>query len=200
MKTFAVCILTVSLMAALTCGLTACQRQSGQTAVPKETSETQATVPSETAAQEENTPAETEGGSDMAGLANPWTEFQDMDEASEAAGFDFKIPALSNYVIRVIPGEMIEVTYPRNETEDIILRRSPNIGDSWDISGDYDNYPKNETLKVREVEVNIRKAGDIIYVAGFIADDGIYNMSSRDGITEKEIADILGDIIELNMK
>lgn len=141
------------------------------------------------------------GAAAEAALANPWMDCgMDLEKAVELAGFDLKIPALSNYTVRVIPGDTIEVTWPRSETESIALRKSINEPETGDISGDMTEYPKNVVMDVGGVEVTLRGEGDTIHVASFMAFDGAYSVSCAAGMAKSEVAQILKEVIAVNAK
>ena len=134
-------------------------------------------------------------------IRNPWIDCQDdMEMAVEKAGFDFEIFPLSNYTVSVIPDTMIQVKYPRNEFESIVIRKSPIVPESGDISGDFTKYPETDTLEIGGVEVEVRKDGDLIYAASFAAFDGAYSVSCSAGMTEAEVTSILEELLEANSK
>ena len=136
-----------------------------------------------------------------AGMANPWVDCgADMAKAVKAAGFEFAIPALSNYTVRAIPGEMIEVRYPRNETDTIILRKSPMEPDEGDISGDETEYPRKGTADLNGVEVSVRGDGKTVYVASFVAFDGSYSIGCTAGMTAQEALQIVKEVLAANAK
>lgn len=139
---------------------------------------------------------------ESAALANPWVDCQgDMEKAAEVAGFEFAIPALSNFTVAAIPGEMIEVRYPRSETETIELRKSPMEPDEGDISGDFNEYPGSAVIELENgVEVAVRGAGDRAYVASFVAFDGAYSIRCEAGMTRDEVVQIIGELLEANAK
>lgn len=136
-----------------------------------------------------------------AGRANPWVDCgADMAKAVKAAGFEFAIPELSNYVVRAIPGKLIEVRYPRNETDTIILRKSPMEPDEGDISGDETEYPKKGTADLNGVEVSVRGDGKTVYVASFVAFDGSYSIGCTAGMTAQEALQIVKEVLAANAK
>lgn len=136
-----------------------------------------------------------------AGLANPWVDCgADMAKAVQTAGFEFAIPALSNYTVRAIPGQMIEVCYPKNETDTVILRKSPMEPDEGDISGDATEYPKKGTADLNGVEVNVRGDGETVYVASFVAFDGSYSVGCTAGMTSDEALQLVKEVLAANAK
>ena len=132
-------------------------------------------------------------------LEEPWVYCRDdMVEAVEIAGFTFNIPPLSNFTVAVIPGEMIRVTFPRDEFDSIVVCKSPCEPEEGDISGDHSEYPETGLITVNKVDVSVRRDGDIIYVATFTSVDGTYCVSCTAGMTETEVTQILAELMEVN--
>jgi len=88
-------------------------------------------------------------------MANPWIDYQSLEEAAAAADVSIAIPekALSaldaeaaNY--RAIPGSLLEVIC-RNQAGDEVLRirKAPAGAEDGDISGDYNSYEQVEELE-----------------------------------------------------
>ena len=88
-------------------------------------------------------------------MANPWIDYQSLEEAAAAADVSIAIPekALSeldaeaaNY--RAIPGSLLEVIC-RNQAGDEVLRirKAPASAEDGDISGDYNSYEQVEELE-----------------------------------------------------
>lgn len=88
-------------------------------------------------------------------MANPWIDYQSLEEAAAAADVSIAIPekALSeldaeaaNY--RAIPGSLLEVIC-RNQAGDEVLRirKAPASAEDGDISGDYNSYEHVEELE-----------------------------------------------------
>lgn len=134
-------------------------------------------------------------------LEEPWVYCRDdMTEAVEIAGFSLNIPPLSNFTVAVIPGEVIQVTYPRDEFDSIVVCKSPYIPEEGDIHDDNSEYPETSVITVREVDVSVRRDGDAIYMAAFTAADGIYSVSCTAGMTETEVTQTIAELMEANAK
>lgn len=211
-------LLSVLLLLTLTVGLTACAGEEGFASDPIQTTETDS-VPEPTqepepdsvpgSSQEPEAEPETwttedpelswESGS--VELEEPWVYCgDDMAEAVKIAGFNLSMPPLSNFTVAVIPGEMIEVTYPRDEFDKIVVRKSPGEPEEGDISGDDNEYPETGVITVNGADVSVRRDGDTIYVAAFTAADGVYCVSCAAGMTEKEVTQTLAELMEANAK
>lgn len=125
------------------------------------------------------------------GLANPWTDcLQDMNCAKKIAGFNFPLK-LSNYTIRAMQ-DMIEITYPLDETRYVTIRKSQKYSGNGDTSGDYNNYPVSKKIFINDVPFYIRGDNDIdkIYVMNFSASKGYYSARCENGMTVDEIKGI----------
>ena len=95
-----------------------------------------AKTPEESAAPEK-APEESE---ELVGMANPWTEFDSLEDAEAAAGFRFPQPkwdvAYDSVAYRVMDG-IIEIIYAQGDGQVMTLRKG---ADDTDISGDYNDY------------------------------------------------------------
>lgn len=133
-------------------------------------------------------------------LENPWVDFgTDLDAAAEAAGIALAIPALSNYSVRVIPGEMIEVRYPRDDASEIELRKSLTEPESGDISGDFTEYPESAIVELESgVEVYTRGREGLVCVAAFVAFDGAYSVRCEAGMSQDEALQIVDELLTVN--
>ena len=214
MKYFTKNLLAVFLVLTLTVGLTACANETASVSDPtvdpvsETTREPESDPELETTREPESDPElettwepapDPDSGNDE--LENPWINCRDdMAEAVEKAGFDFYIMPLSNFTVAVIPDEMIQVTFPRDEFDSIVLRKSPYEPEEGDISGDNNEYPETGVITVDGVDVRVRRDGDTIYVAAFTAVDGTYCVSCTAGMTEAEVTQTLTELMEVNAK
>ena len=211
-------LLSALLLLTLTVSLTACSGEEGYASDPIQTTETDS-VPEPTQEPEpgsmpepfqeseiepeiwatEDSELSWESGS--VELEEPWVYCgDDMAEAVAMAGFALSMPPLSNFTVAVIPGEMIEVAYPRDEFDKIVVRKSPSEPEEGDISGDDNEYPETGVITVNGVDVSVRRDGDTIYVAVFTAADGVYCVSCTAGMTETEVTQTLAELMEANSK
>ncbi len=93
-----------------------------------------------------------ENNEEVAGLANPWTDCQTIEEAKGIAGFDVEYPSLDdleNVELRAMEG-MIEIKYSWTwlpEWEYVVLRKGKGLDD---ISGDYNNYEVTTDMVVND--------------------------------------------------
>ena len=89
-----------------------------------------------------NQAAEQEKKSQTTAIANPWSDWESIEEAEAAIGFTFGLPEViaDSYhavSIRTLNNELIEVVY-RDESFEVCVRKQK--GEGQDISGDYNQY------------------------------------------------------------
>ena len=100
-------------------------------------------------------------------IANPWSEFDSLEEAEADALLQIKLPeSYQNFdhrIYRSMHGEMLEIIYQNADgQEGFRIRKSHDVGD---ISGDYTSYAQEKTLTSGGRSVTIRGNGDTISVA-----------------------------------
>ncbi|MCI1273982.1 MAG: hypothetical protein LKG27_06090 [Clostridiaceae bacterium] len=123
----------------------------------------------------------------MIGMPNPWKDCNDdLKCAAKVAGFEFPM-TLSNYTVRAMK-DMIQITYPLDETRDLVVRKSSTETNNGDISGDYNEYPIKEQVSLPNgVIVHIRRDKKLVYVMYFSAESGYYSINCDKGMTMKEV-------------
>lgn len=127
-------------------------------------------------------------------IPNPWLECgDDISCGANKAGFNFPL-RVKNYSVRAM-NDMIEITFPLNRKRVITVRKSQIYNGQADengikdISGDYNNYPVNKTVKIDNgVSFNVRGKENKFYVVNFAAETGYYSISCKKGLTIKDIA------------
>lgn len=100
-------------------------------------------------------------------MANPWSEFDSLEEAEADADVEIALPEsyqrFDHRIYRAMRGEMLEVIYQDADgQEGFRIRKSHDVGD---ISGDYTSYAQEKTLTSGGRSVTIRGNGDTISVA-----------------------------------
>ena len=129
-------------------------------------------------------------------LPNPWTDCgDDISCGAKSAGFNLPI-RVQNYTVRAMK-DMLEVTFPLNKIfkkRMVTLRKSQlaqgieEINGFKDISGIYENYPVNKTIKLNNgVLSNVKGIKNKFYVANFGAETGYYSFYSKSGLNRKDI-------------
>ena len=104
---------------------------------------------------------------DSVQIANPWSEFDSLEEAEADADVEIALPEsyqrFDHRIYRAMRGEMLEVIYQDADgQEGFRIRKSRG---SEDISGDYTSYAQEKTLTSGGRSVTIRGNGDTISVA-----------------------------------
>ena len=89
-----------------------------------------------------NQVAEQAQASQAVAIANPWSDWDSIEEAESVIGFSFGLPEViaDSYTavnIRTLNNELIEVVY-RDENFEVCVRKQK--GEGLDISGDYNKY------------------------------------------------------------
>ena len=89
-----------------------------------------------------NTAAEQETITQTTAIANPWSDWDSVEEAEAAVGFSFGLPDViadhfTATVFRTMNDELIEIIY-RDQDAEICVRKK--AGEEQDLSGDYNQY------------------------------------------------------------
>lgn len=100
-------------------------------------------------------------------IANPWSEFDTLEEAEADAGVEITLPesyqGFNHRIYRSMHRQMIEVIYQDADgREGFRIRKSRDFGD---ISGDYTRYDQEKTLEIGDRFVVTHGNGDAISVA-----------------------------------
>ena len=128
----------------------------------------------------------------MVGMANPWVDFGTPEEASKATGFTMEVPdkfdGNPRTLVQAIKNEMMQVFYSDKAiglegTKKTIIRKSNKKGD---ISGDYNDYKKTETVKVNDIEATFKGDGTKVFNITWTAGDYSYAIMSDTGISSGE--------------
>ena len=119
------------------------------------------------------------------GLANPWIETEDLQEAIQFSGVkldppvDAALPEQMNFwKYRAMEGT-IEVLY-ESVNDELIVRKSNNTQEE-DISGDYNNYSKTWDLTLKGLTLQCSGDGESINKALFSAGDYRYSINMNPG-------------------
>ena len=126
-------------------------------------------------------------------IPNPWINCNDdIYCASQKAGFNFPL-RVKNYTVRAMK-DMIEIKFPLDTRRIVTVRKSqsyngnPDKNGIKDISGDYNNYPVNKDIKLKNgVVFNVRGYKNKFIVANFAAESGYYCFYSKDGMYTRDL-------------
>ena len=126
-------------------------------------------------------------------IPNPWTDCgDDIYCAANIAGFNFPL-RVKNYSARAM-ADMIEIRFPLDKKRSVTVRKAVNYdgkADEYgikDISGDYNNYPVNKTIKIEQsIPFSVRGDKNKFYVVNFAAETGYYSFICKKGLKLKDI-------------
>lgn len=122
-------------------------------------------------------PAE-EAGSAEVGMANPFVDYDSLEDACAAAGFDMTAPEtiaeLPIASIQVMNNSLIQITYSDSDSDRVVLRKAAGVDD---ISGDYNEYPTVNTVDHDGVNVTMRGENDTFSGAIWTADGASWSLS-----------------------
>lgn len=133
-------------------------------------------------------------------IANPWSEFDTLEEAEADAGIEIELPesyqGFNHRIYRSMHRQMIEVIYQDADgREGFRIRKSRDFGD---ISGDYTRYDQEKTLEIGDRFVETRGNGDEISVArwGNLSLNLSYAICAAEDqhFTENDIRSLVEDI------
>lgn len=111
---------------------------------------------------------------DSTQIPNPFVDCETLEGAEQIAGFEITLPetmpeGFNQNAILVIENDLIEVIYNNNEDDKIYIRKAKG---NEDISGDYNEYKEQNTIKVGNLDVTTKGNDGMISVA--IWNDGDY--------------------------
>ncbi len=150
-----------------------------------------AAVLSLAACAQKNEPVETEP---IANMVNPFVDYETLEAAEEAAGFELEAPDSINgfpdKLIQVMSGKMIQVMF-LNGDDRLIIRKQ--AGDE-DISGDYGEYSRIVSIDIDGRTVTIRGDGDLIHTALWTSDGYSYAIMADTPIKEADMSALVSQV------
>ena len=182
-------VVALSITACASSGTAAKTPITETTAITEATAITETTAITEiTAIPKSTTPANTNPDTM---IANPFVDCQTMETAAEVAGFEFRTPeqveGISEKKIQAVDQEMIQVIYSADENQ-ILIRKAPG---TRNISGDYNNYQKEETITVDERQVTLKGNDGVISLATWSANDYSYSIYVSAGMAQDSIVSLV---------
>lgn len=133
--------------------------------------------------------------SDFVQYVNPYAEFDTLEEAEKAVGFDITVPdSCGEYTepfYAVVEGKILEVQYYHGDDRGMIIRKSRG---SDDISGDFNEYDNIAETQVNGNTVTIKGNGDEFSLALWVSGDYYYSVSVSSGISENALTEIIEKI------
>ena len=131
--------------------------------------------------------------SEPVGMANPFSDFDTLQQAEESAGFSMNLPEkIGEYTIsiyRTQPGKMLEVLYVR-ENQKIRVRKTQT---EEDISGYY-GEAESKDIPMQDIVIHAVLQQDQVINAYWIHEGCSYSFSCDQGVSEQilmEFADVV---------
>jgi hypothetical protein len=133
--------------------------------------------------------------SNAAGMPNPLVEYNTLDEARKAVGFEFGIPSVlpdgyKTDKFIVISNDLAEIFLIKDSNK-ILYRTAKGKND---ISGDYNTYTKVNTIKHDNVEITTKGSENAIKLATWSKEDISYSLSFDEAVSEKVLLSIFDSI------
>lgn len=146
-------------------------------------------------AQQASGDAASEDAGESTGMANPWVEYSNMEEACNAAGFSFNVPeTVGAYVglsFSVMNNELIQVVYGEPD-KGVTIRKAEG---SEDISGDYNTYAEEKEVDVNGTMVGMAGNDGLISLAVWEKDGYSYSVMVNDeenpGLSQEAMEEIV---------
>ncbi len=121
-------------------------------------------------------------------IANPFKDYETMEEAEKAAGFDMTVPETLDKrevtLIQVMNDKMIQVFYGEDEDR-VIVRKAEG---SEDISGDYTEFGETGTVDVNGAEVTLKGDEGKVKVAIWTAGKYTYAVDADQPVSQDTMA------------
>ena len=125
----------------------------------------------------------------LAGMPNPFTDNDTLEEAEKHAGFSIQVPdkigGVSATAFRNLSQEMLEIIYYHGEEEVARIRKSL---DNKDNSGNYVGYAEIQNRKIGDRDVTLKGNDGKVVLA--IWNDGAYSYSisvNEQGVSPDEM-------------
>ena len=129
-------------------------------------------------------------------IPNPWKDFESLEEAVKAVGFDFVAPdalaGCDQIAYQAIPDDrIIGVLYLNGEERQVIIRKAPG---GENISGVYSQFDKLEQVEVDGRSVTMSGDGETVSLATWT--DGNYSFSvyADNGLAQGDMAQLVSQI------
>ena len=131
-------------------------------------------------------------------IANPWVEYESVENAAKAAGFDMIVPksvdGYTDKTISVMDNQLIQVEFSNGDSKYICFRKGVINGAETDISGDFNEYSFTEKTEINHKLVTMKGKDGKVKVA--VWSDGTYNYSidSAELLAEDEMTELVAEL------
>lgn len=145
-----------------------------------------------------------ESSQEVISLNNPMEEWESIEDAENCLGFLVKIPdylpkGYKQVRIDTISQDVLQITYQKSDSkeksEDELpqcIYRTAQI--NGDISGDFNQYSQEKTIKINEMDVSLVGNKDLIELARWITEDYSYSIRFEDPVSEKVAKKVIESI------
>ncbi|MCR5293703.1 MAG: hypothetical protein K6E30_00825 [Lachnospiraceae bacterium] len=134
------------------------------------------------------------GSNENTQIANPFKDYETMEEAEKAAGFDMTVPETLDgremTLIQVMNDEMIQVFYGEDENRVLVRKAEGNE----DISGDYTEYGETETVDVNGAKVTMKGDEGQVKAAVWTAGKYTYAVDADQPVSRDTMAEWISGI------
>lgn len=128
-------------------------------------------------------------------IANPWKDCENIDDATDIAGFSIDAPqninGYPNITIQAVDNEIIQIIYTADTDEQSILVRK-GIGTD-DISGDYNTYDESMSATIGEYDVTLKSNDGKIMLATWTSGAYTYAITTP-GISQEEMTTLIQQV------
>lgn len=134
----------------------------------------------------------------MQEIPNPWLTVSSMEDAETFLGYSMTAPetvaGLSRVAIRTLAdsgNKILEVSYGGSRDK-ASLRKAPATAE--DISGDYTEYAKTETVTLGDIAVTEKGDGENVFSAVWTKGEYSYAFFSTVGVSADSLAELISGI------
>ena len=129
-------------------------------------------------------------------IPNPWKDFESLEEAVKAVGFDFVAPdalaGCDKIAYQAIPDDrIIGVLYLNGEERQVSVRRAPG---SVNIRGMYTQFDKLEQVEVDGRSVTMSGDGETVSLATWTDGDYSFSVYADNGLAQGDMAQLVSQI------
>ena len=129
-------------------------------------------------------------------IPNPWKDFESLEEAVKAVGFDFVAPdalaGCDQIAYQAIPDDrIIGVLYLNGEERQVIIRKAPG---GENISGVYSQFDKLEQVEVDGRSVTMSGDGETVSLATWTDGDYSFSVYADNGLAQGDMAQLVSQI------
>ena len=125
-------------------------------------------------------------------IPNPFKDYADMAAVKEAMGFDIVLPEkIEGYEQTLIQTDeeetLVQVFYEKDDQQ-ILIRKAAKQSD---ISGDYNQYTKEETVTVGENTITLKGDADKYKLALWTAGEYSFSVSVTEGMSQEALTELV---------